>query len=322
MITPQQVLLQKVKDIIPSHRSLADELAALLDMSPDSAYRRIRGETKLTLDEAALLCLHYQIPPDSLMEPIRGSVNFLYRSIKTVEDFNRYLSAILDSINQIKRHKDGQLIYAGNDVPVFYHFMYPEHASFKVYFWLYGSLRINETQFPKFKFSDANPQTLELINKLFTSYQEIATTEIWSEESVKGTLKQIKYCWEAGLFENPKEAKVISQQYLDILKLIQERAQDFGVKGGSNKLFYCETPIGNNCVLVKTPHPSMVYLGHQTIKTMITTNQDFCNETASFLEQLMKRSLLISGSATKQRNQFFQALTLPVQNFLEELSGA
>ena len=47
----QSSFLEKVRSKLPPTISFADELAELLDISRDSAYRRIRGETILSLDE-------------------------------------------------------------------------------------------------------------------------------------------------------------------------------------------------------------------------------------------------------------------------------
>ena len=51
----QKILFDKIREKLPSENSLVLELADLLDVSTDSAYRRIRGQTKLSLEEAVLL---------------------------------------------------------------------------------------------------------------------------------------------------------------------------------------------------------------------------------------------------------------------------
>ncbi|MGZ3951847.1 MAG: helix-turn-helix domain-containing protein, partial [Flavisolibacter sp.] len=55
----QQQLFNYIKDSQP-HISLADELCDLLEISYDSAYRRIRGEKPLTLLELKALCEKYK----------------------------------------------------------------------------------------------------------------------------------------------------------------------------------------------------------------------------------------------------------------------
>ena len=56
----QTDFLNQMRNKLPGNASFADELAELLNVSRDSAYRRIRGETVLSLDEVKkLLTIFY-----------------------------------------------------------------------------------------------------------------------------------------------------------------------------------------------------------------------------------------------------------------------
>ncbi len=316
--TPQQQLLQKIKDSIPSYRSLPDELASVLEVSVDSAYRRIRGETKLTLDEGILLCEHYHISPDSLLAT-NSALNFSYKTVSTEVEFQNYLSSLTEMITMIQQ-QDGELIYAGADVPLFYHFQFKEHTAFKIYYWLHAVLQSEAFRSKKFSPTLISKETLDIAHGAYEAYKKIHTTEIWSETSATSTYKQIAYCWEAGLFENNEDAWLVTRQLLDSLQIIREEAEHATDKP-RKYLYNSEIEIGNNCVLVKAPVPVKVYLRHQTINSLITSESSFCNETDAFLQQLTKRSVLISGSATKQRHQFFQQLTAPIENLLRQIEA-
>jgi hypothetical protein len=314
--TPQQVLLQQIKDVLPTYRSLPDELADALQVSVDSAYRRIRGETKLTLDEAILLCERYQISASSLL-PTNGALSFSYKEVSSEIEFQNYLSSFTATLD-LTHKNNGELIYAGADVPLFHHFLLKEHAAFKIYYWLHAVLQSEDFRSKKFSPSLVSEKTLEISKDLQRAYQRINTTEIWSVGSATSTYKQILYCWEAGLFENKADAVLVTQQLLDILYQIREEADQRTAQ--PRKSLYCsEIEIGNNCVLVKNQGVSKVYLRHQTINTLVTSDEFFCNETDAFLQQLIKRSVLISESAAKQRHQFFQQLISPVEGLLKQI---
>ena len=64
----QTLLFQKIIDQMPSHLSLADELAELLEISADSAYRRIRGEKPISVFEVQKLCNAYRFSFDDLVK--------------------------------------------------------------------------------------------------------------------------------------------------------------------------------------------------------------------------------------------------------------
>src|SRR6185295_9707990 len=72
----QQQLFTYLKEHIPPHISLVDELCDLLDLGQDSVYRRIRGEKPITLSELKRICEHYHLSIDQLLKLQNESVLF------------------------------------------------------------------------------------------------------------------------------------------------------------------------------------------------------------------------------------------------------
>ena len=62
----------------------------------------------------------------------------------------------------------------------------------------------------------------------------------------------------------------------------------------------------NNCVLVKLNELKVVYLSHQTFNTISTSNNKYSEETEVWLNNIMRKSNLISGISEKLRYQFFK----------------
>ena len=72
----QQQLFVYLKENIPPHLSLVDELCDLLDLSHDSVYRRIRGEKPITLTELKKICGHYHVSIDQLLRLENNTILF------------------------------------------------------------------------------------------------------------------------------------------------------------------------------------------------------------------------------------------------------
>ena len=72
----QQQLFLAIKSKLPRDASVADELAGLLDISTDSAYRRMRGEKTITFEELYTIATHYRISLDQLMNIDNGTIMF------------------------------------------------------------------------------------------------------------------------------------------------------------------------------------------------------------------------------------------------------
>src|SRR6478736_8359838 len=63
----QQELFQEIKKNIDVNLSPTEEIARVLGVSVDGVYRRMRGEKTISLDELQILCSHYHISVDRLL---------------------------------------------------------------------------------------------------------------------------------------------------------------------------------------------------------------------------------------------------------------
>src|SRR5688572_9473722 len=121
----QDHLFQRIREKLPVNVSLPDKIAELLFISNDSAYRRIRGETPLVLDEAKVLCESFGLSLDQLLEVKDKSVCFNSISVNASEySFDKYLDGIIKSIKKLLPHPDLEIIYLSKDVSLFHNFYF------------------------------------------------------------------------------------------------------------------------------------------------------------------------------------------------------
>jgi len=92
----QQQLFGYLKENLPPHLSVVDELCDLLDLSADSVYRRIRGEKPITLSELKRICEHYHLSLDQMLQLQNESVLFDAPGMNgATEEFVDYMKAML-----------------------------------------------------------------------------------------------------------------------------------------------------------------------------------------------------------------------------------
>ncbi len=315
----QKRFLEKIKYLLPSNISFVDALEEILQISPDSIYRRIRGETSLTFDELLKLCNHFKLSFDSLIESDSSAVTFYYSSITPdVESFKDYLRSILEDLLLLNKSGNGNVIYIADDIPIFHLFVYPELASFKMYYWMRSVLNVPEYQNQKYSLENCDSEILEIGEKILDAYAYIPSKEIWTEFTVNSLRKQIEYYSEAGFFEKSSDAVLICDQASELIRHISDMAdKSTKLPGSKNKnftLYYSEIEIGNNCILVTVNQMKKVYLSYNTFNKMATGNENFCDETNSWINYLIAKSNLISGVSEKQRLQF-------VNKILEKLES-
>ena len=309
----QKNFLDKLKHSLSSNVSFVDSLSDLLDISIDSVYRRMRGETALTFDEILILCNHYKVTFDSLVETNHAGVTFNYSVLpRSVEGFKMYLRSILNDLKSLKTAENINLFYVAFDIPLFYLFAYPELAAFKMYYWMRSVLNVHEYQEQKYSFDITDKEILEIGHELLEAYSQVGSIEIWTDNTTGSLKKQIEYYWEAGFFSNDDEALVLCDQAISLIKSVNHKAE-LGTKQAGNerseyKLYFSDIEIGNNCILLEVDGMRRVYHTYNTFNKMVTSNNRFCEESLVWINSIIGKSTLISGVSEKQRIQFINKL--------------
>lgn len=322
----QALLIHKIKSSLPANLSLADELAELLQVSSDSAYRRIRGETALTIDEILVICNHFRISFDSLASIQTGCVNFTYNEVKSSADMIKYLRSIRDDMVRISKSAEKHITYSAVDVPIFHYFKFPEYFYFKMFYWLRSVAGDPELQNKKFSLQDVNPEIKELCLQIADLYALVPSTEIWSDTILTSVLKQISYYWQIGAFSSAEDASGLILSVRKTLEKVEHQSElnmKLSVAGQSDnfnrnfQLYQSEIEIGNNYILVKTGAATVLYSSFHTFNKMATMSAEFCTLTEKWMSTLIKQANLISGAGEKYRFQFFRRMYAQ----LDELAG-
>ncbi|MEA2042282.1 MAG: hypothetical protein U9N85_06985 [Bacteroidota bacterium] len=326
--TIQLRLFEYIKKMLPENRSLADDLADVLNLSYDSVYRRLRGNTSLDIEEVGVLCSHYGISFDSFTGDSNNAV-FRYNKLDTYKGFEYYLSSILDDMKRIYASENNEIIYAAIDVPIFHHFKYPELSAFKMFYWMKAVVDIPEMEEKKFSIEHVSPQYAELGKAIYDIYTRIPSIEIWTKETINSLVKQIEFFWDSGHFETTEDAlKVCEQAKLEIQTLKDQAKagnklmQENGAQENAFTLYHCDIEIGNNCIYTKRAESDLVYLSVHTFNKIITGNPEFVKDSAVWLNNLIKKSTLISGVSEKSRYKFFKSVDTKLDRLYEKIQAS
>ncbi len=318
---PQKWAFDYLKTRLPDELSMAEVLMSQLNISQDSAYRRLRGETQLTLQEIKILVEYFNLSLDELFGlKGRGDAVLFYSQRLNNENYLEYLEFIYKEFKQSPVFGDQKLIHSAKDIPSFYFFLFPELAVFKAYF--FGRVLWSSTFFQGQKFNIKvvnellNGPLLEMkrvSEKIAQAYIQFSGVEIWNNNTINGHLYQIKYMWDSGLFESKECAIHIVMETEKMLNLIRKQAEDgckyystdFEKSGGQFDLYYSEGIHLENTVVKSTNDQIRCYLLHNTGDYLITTDPNFCGRTKDYLENVMRKSGLISRSGEKDRHRMF-----------------
>jgi len=314
----QQLFFKHIKSLLPANRSFVDEVADLLNISNDSAYRRIRGEKAITLEEIQKLCNHYHVSIDQIMNINSNSIVFHGNNVEAGNfDFEKYLQDMLNILKTINSAGRKMMIYEAKDMPIFYHFLFPELASFKFFFWMKTVLSYPEYAKMKFEDNELEPFLQKTGLEIIKNYCQVPSAEIWVVESISTTIRQIEYYTEGGVIRKKDTIALLYEQLEKVVEHIREQAEHgekflLGSKPTGKpdnyKLYYNEVFLGHNSIILEADSMQTAVINHGVLNYMRTNDKKFYDYTLKQLENTMKKSLLISSVGEKERNRFFNIL--------------
>jgi hypothetical protein len=315
----QQLFFQHLKGKLPGHISFVDEMAEFLDISNDSAYRRIRGEKPISFNELQKLCTHYKISLDSFLHLQSDSFIFNGRLKSDAESsFENWVETILAQLQLINSHKEKHTYFLLKDIPPYVHFLMPELVRFKIFFWMKSILDYKSLRGVKFDLQDTRYDKFDAIAKKITElYTKIPMTEIWNAESINSTLRQINFYREAGSFKNPSDVNLLYAKVEELVNHLEKQAE-LGLKflvgqeptpaSSEYRMYVNELILGDNTIMANLDSSKITFLNYGVLHVVYTMDDRFNNAMSENIDILVKKSLMISRSGEKERVRFFNKL--------------
>jgi hypothetical protein len=314
---------RRLQDQVPSNVLLAEAIARELRISNDSAYRRLRGETSLTLDEADKLSRHFGVPLQDGADWHNNTVAFNRYSVSATEHgFEKYLETSLSFFTAISRGRDKSGIYAAKDIPVFYYFQFPLLARFKLLFWLRAHATAEDSQHGNITMRTIPEAYLKKGESIAEAYAQVPFTEIWNDETVNSTMRQIHYYHEAGHFEHPDDARHLLQELDQLVCHVQEQAKQ-GVKlfrghrCAPYHLYFNEVMLLDNTIHTVVDGVCTTFFSYNNINYLRTADVRFGREIGQWLKEQLEKSTLLSLAGERDRNRLFKG----VRRRIQELQG-
>ncbi len=323
----QILLFQKISDQLPSHISLVDEISEILEITADSAYRRIRGDKPLSIYEVRKLCNNYRISFDDMVNTGVDAITF--RSNLLEEEtfsFKNFLETMLKHFQFFEQNSTAEIVFILNELNILQLMQFPDLFAFKLFFWQKSNLG-----FPGYKeklFSMASLEENKLAAEISEHYVKIKTIELTTEESLNSFLKQILFYHEAGFFESKEDAKNLCKRLLDLTDHLKRQAElGFKFKFGSTAygeegnfmLYYNDIILTDNTILVAAGNNKISFVTNNAINLLYTFNKNFYDYNYQWFNNIKQKSSLISGVAERERSKYFITLRKKVQYVIDNI---
>jgi hypothetical protein len=325
----QQLFFNHIKSVLPIHLSFVDEVAELLNISNDSAYRRIRGEKPLGLDELQVLCNKYQVSLDQLLHIKTNTVIFSDDRVDHYsQGFNKWLQFVANTLAQFNGLQNPKMYWFSKDLPAYAFIPFSELAAFKFFFWKRTLLGYPELARQQFNGVEPDAEANETAKKIDELYTKIPTVDIWCRDSINATISQIEFYRQANIFTSKEVVLKVYSQLEDLVNHLELQAET------GKKLMYSkpdlyttvlydayinETLIGDNTVFVESDNRKITFINHNGLNFMSTQDAGFCEFTYKHFQNMIRKSTHISIVGEKERSIFFQKLKAEIHERMNDI---
>lgn len=312
----QKELFEKLRPLIPANKTMAEYMADLLYLSNDSIYRRLRGETQLSLQELKTICQHFGLSADSLINlrrenQITCDVGKVGKSQNGFMDFLKGLNLELEKLAQFA---NPHVIYSGKDIPFFYNLMFPRLFAFKYHMWMQvfalNPDYIHKTFDPEIK----DPELISAARKILQRFNSVPSIEIWNEENINGILIQIDFYRNSKYFSSTAEILSMYDEVDELIYHIEKQAeagykflpgQNPDIQQGHYSMLINKVSLSDNLILVRSGDRCKTFINYTVLDFISTNDPGFCLEVETYLQNIIRRSTQISQENIKMRSIFF-----------------
>lgn len=323
----QKKFIQYLREKKVTTTSFVDEIASVLDIGYDAAYRRINLKTNLSLEEGVQLAKHFNISLNKLYEV--GSQNTIITEksprIVNVEDLESYFSKSIDNVIPLTKLKSASIIYSAKDIPLFYTLKDSFITRYKIFVWLkFTNQEMTKNKISFDNFIQTIPSSLlEKAFELGRTYNSINLVEFWNDNTINGTIQQIIYFYESQLLSKELALK-ICDDLEEIVHHVEKQTIQQSIINSKNyathNLYKSDLLTMSNIIMVKTAHKKVFFVPYTVLEYLKVEHQDTCNVMEDFFNRQMTNSKLLVHSGEKDRTLFFNKMHQKVNRLRDKIT--
>ncbi len=313
----QDSFLDHLKMKIES-RKLVDTVSETLQISNSSAYKKIKGDTMLGLDEVITLASNYHISLDQFLNYKSAPIPFLNDALRKMPlhpmDFIQNLQ---NHLNQLTALKNLSYINLAGEIPIFHFMPFHKLFAFKLYAWNFTSWSIPKYE-DKFDLNIfvKDEALMHAIDTCAHTYYHFSGIEIWNIRMIDNTLDQLKYFIHMRVFHHKSIAQEICSELFDLLDHLQKicitGTKRFETKDALNKssvnIYMNEIVHSNEVIFVSSDLGDHLYCVIDAPNLIRTSDKKMTAYAKSWLLKTKKHSTQISGEGEKERRVLFEKL--------------
>jgi hypothetical protein len=213
-------------------------------------------------------------------------------------------------------------------MPLFHNFYFQPLIAFRYFFWMKTIIQNPDYRNREFTLDCVSPEIESLSRELSMAYNSTPSAEIWNTESINSAILQIEFYKDSGYFSSANDIKLVYEALEETFVHLKKQVE-YGCKfmPGENpeskknnfNFFYNRVILGDNTIMVVTDRMKTVFINYDVLNYMYTRDETFTDPCYSDMQNMMKKSTLISQTGEKQRNIFFGILMSKIRDRMKNL---
>lgn len=323
----QILLFEIVRSKIEKDFSVVETVSDVLNINIDAAYRRLRGKTRLTIDEVAKLCTHFDISLNHALQlKVSDDTVFDYQSadLTNIEEYYPFIEKMATVFVNLARSGKKDIITLTHNIPLYRLMDYPELSFFYLYVWNQNVNPDNMT-YDQFVNSIDKEKILFCHARVATSVKQIPLTEIWTQDTFSSMTDLIVYYYDLGRFENKDVPLSLCHQLLsfidDVERWTGSNGADYEGQTIPYSLYESSLRMVPNLSVAKTNNSIWGLIHLFRIQSLFTTSERFCQEMDIFLKNIMVDSLYVNGASLQERHQIFHKKRISMEDLIRKIQA-
>lgn len=304
----QKLFIEELHKKYPRKSRLVNDLAIMLSVERESIYRKLRKETKFSIEEVMEIASKLNISLDNITgtaskESIFKTVVVDY--LNPSEDHLKYIKHTNEYLHYFANKPNVEYIEVANKLPRSIIFLFPVLAKYRLLAWTYQYA--NKTEILSFSQIHFDNKLTKLISQICINSRKINnTTFILDPQIFDNIVRNIQYLYSISII-NKEEKELIKNSLFGLLDYMYEMA----CKGAWNdslnrvKLYISYTNIESHYTYLGSDEFKVCRVNTFADSKMYTVNPDMIEIFADWVQLRKKASTLISQINEKSRIEFF-----------------
>ena len=318
-----KAFFEELKPHVQKNESMPHLISEILNISTDSAYRRMRGETPLLFNEMMQICDYFKCTyaygkEKNEKHVYRFSYKSFYDQISTFENLISCLRVLKTNLSYLSTSPDAKVSFSLTDLPIFFFYQSSDLINFRLRIWYKEVLGKNLEE--ELNYEQKLKEVQSVLTDIFEALKDIECHLIWSNATLDSLLESVSYYKQAGEIEK-EQTNLLFEELSGLINFFYKESDSSDFKW---KIFLSEVELSNGYMLLESAALDFRFSAIKlfSINSINSTEEKIFSDIKQWFEILIKNSVLISSSNRKQRHRFFSRLIEKIQkkkNYLQSL---